>query len=189
MKRFAMRRARDRKRPVDPAIVLVSTVVLVSIGIRLQPPPKDQLIEIRRTVVSYSFVSAEEQRDEARRDGAYRSTTILRLQDPQTGLADHEFPQVWTDALNEQRAHELFDVLPVQVRVFVDPENRFAFYHVPGAVRAYGLQVDGRDIQTVESARRSDRGSIIVTLALMQIVIVALVWQKRRNDARDEVDC
>lgn len=178
-----MYRKRDLKRMVDPALLLMLVIVLVVIGVLWRIPTKDQLYEVRGTLGSYSFAGTQEQQEEADRHGSsdhsraslfFPPKTILRLQDNQSGRSIEEFPQVWTSAVNdEKQAQELFGTAPVEISVFVD-RSRFT----NGPVEAYGLQVNGRDIQTVEATLDSDRRQHRNMLMAVGIAILGLLGNR-----------
>jgi len=192
-----MYRWRKLKRWVNPAILVVAAAMLVGLYVGMKPPSEDRLLEVRARVDSYSFESVKEQQDDAARhnirsarDPIYtrvviHPTTILSLEEGQTGLPNHQFPQVSTDALDEEQAHKLFGVLPVEIRVFVDPEQR---RRTSGALHAYGLQVDGREIESVQSALDRSRRWLRDRLALLGITIALGVWQKHRYETRQRSD-
>jgi len=159
-------------------------VLCAALGTFLRVPTRGELSEVRGTLESYSISDEKpfhnKLLDRFAYDYVFNPTTILRFQESRVcPVSRPSCRAVSTTAVSTEQARTLFGKLPVAIRVFVNRQSD----PVPatGAVLSYGLSVNGRDMQTVESALRTEWFLVRMGCPAIGITLVIVVTYQRRR--------
>ena len=125
---------------VLPLILLVCGIALITQAFTTSFPEPNSLSEVSGHLSSYSFYQT------GRGKGDYK--TIISLQ---------EGTRCWTNAIYKNDAEFIFKRRGQEVRYYVDPHSTKRMDR--DVVKAYGLWIDGKEIQSVEETIKHDKAN------------------------------
>jgi hypothetical protein len=91
---------------------------------------------------------------------------------PKTIVVLEEGPRFWTDALDKDGAGKVLKRRGVEVRTYVLPHSTKV--PIDGAVKSYGLWVNGRRVESLEAEIASETLILRVGLPALAIFLLAL---------------
>ena len=91
----------------------------------------------------------------------------------------------WTDAVKPEQAAKVFSRPGATVRFYIDEKDNHLLMN--GARKSYGLVVDGREIQKVGAALRSDRFFGLIMLPLMGVGSLVYALYRWQNPTAEKV--
>jgi hypothetical protein len=115
------------------SVCLVGGIAFACYGATWPLPSEADLTEVRAPLRSYSY-----------RSGKSGLTVVLTLQDGS---------KVWTNALTRWQADELLSA-PVEIQTWIWPQADYV--PIDGAVKSFGLSINGREIRTNQLALSRD---------------------------------
>ncbi|HEX6173051.1 MAG TPA: hypothetical protein VF089_03485 [Candidatus Binatia bacterium] len=139
---------------IKPVLLVIAGIAAIGYGVGTQLSSSEEFSEIRGILVRYEIAESESRRSEPH-------SVILVLRDGR---------RFWTNAVNKYEAGQLFGMLPARVRVFI--ERKAPPKLKTGAVKSYGLTVNGQDILTLDAALR--REMIIARYGLPVLGVLAI---------------
>lgn len=151
---------------IVPLFMLGLGLVLIILAFTISLPEAKKLSEIRGHVGSYHFYQT------GRGQGDY--ATIILLQ---------EGPRLWTKAISKETAKAIFRQQGMEVLVYINPNST----DVPmdGAIKAYGLWVDGKQIQSQHEAISQERLIVRICFPALGLFFAAMaIFSHRRNKAK-----
>jgi len=151
---------------VAPLFLLGVGLILIVLAFTISFPKANNLSEVRGHLSSYYFNQTGRGRDDY--------ATIISLQ---------EGSRFWTHAITKETVEAILKEKGVEVRFYVDPYST-AVPMDGDAVKAYGLWINGREIQSPDESISRDK--VIVrfcfpAVGIFSTVIAILVYRRNKK--------
>ena len=151
---------------VAPLFLLAVGLVFIVLTFTMSFPEPSSLSEVRGHLSTYDFHQT------GRGKGDY--TTIITLQ---------EGPRFWTHAIDRENAEAVLRERGLEVRYYFDPHS----VNVPmdgDAIKAYGLWIEGNEIQSVDEGLRADKIATYVyspAIGIFGVVAALLIYRRNKT--------
>ena len=139
---------------IAPLFLVAVSIFFVALAFNAPVPQAADFSEVRGRLASYHIYSSS--------GGRYPKTIVLLEE-------GHRF---WTAALDEGGAAKVLGKRGVEVRTYVLPHTTKV--PIDGAVKAYGLWVNGRQVESLESEIASETLIFRLGLPALAIFLLAL---------------